>query len=246
MILIFLFILGTCLGSFLSALVWREMQGKINWLGRSHCPKCHKTLSASELIPILSFVFLGGCCSSCKKSISWQEPIIELVSGLLFLIVGLIHPTVDWLLLRDLIFTSFFILLFLIDARAGLLPYKFTLTAAVVALIFNASLYYPLTPFYLGPIICGGFFYFQHRLSHGCWVGGGDTGMGLFIGTALGLYYGISAIGLAYTIGAFYAVLLLTTKKATFKSQIPFGPFLAIGGWVILVWGEKISALLFP
>ncbi|MFH1253105.1 MAG: prepilin peptidase [Candidatus Uhrbacteria bacterium] len=244
MLLFFLFIIGTCFGSFLSATAWRT-KTKFHWPERSQCPHCHKILSAKELIPIFSFIFLHGQCLSCKKPISWQEPTVELISGLLFLTVGLIHPTIDWLLLRDLIFTGFFILLFLVDARTGLLPFKFTLTATIVALIFNSAFSFLLTPlnfpslpfisFYLGSITCGAFFYLQHLVSRGRWVGGGDTGMGLFLGAALGLWFGIWAIGLAYVIGAIYALFLLATKKATMKSQIPFGPFLAIAGWIILL-----------
>jgi prepilin signal peptidase PulO-like enzyme (type II secretory pathway) len=84
-------------------------------------------------------------------------------------------------------------------------------------------------------VVCGGVFMAQHLLSRGRWVGGGDVGMGVFLGAALGFQYGIWAIGLAYVIGAIFAIFLLATKKATTKSQIPFGPFLAIAGWIVLV-----------
>lgn len=238
----FLFAVGLCLGSFLSATARRTANKKINWLGRSRCPHCKKNLSIKELVPLFGFIFLKGRCLSCKKPISRQEPIVELISGFLFLIIGLIHPDFGWLLWRDLVFTGFFILLFLTDARTGTLPYKFTLPATAVAIIFNLTplQLYPLTTLLssclLGSILCGGFFYFQHLISRGRWVGGGDAGMGFFLGAALGLWPGILTIGLAYVLGAAYAIILLVGKRATIKSAIPFGPFLALAGWLILIF----------
>jgi len=240
MITFFLLILGLSFGSFISALAQQKDQTRNQWQRRSSCPYCGQKIMAKDLVPIVSFILLKGRCRQCRKPIGWHEPITELIVGFLFVLIGLAHQnTIDLFLFRDIIFTIFFALLFLIDLYHGLLPFKFTLAGTAMAIIFNMAIVSWDAPwhaptFVLGAVICGGFFYLQHLISHGRWVGGGDIGMGLFIGAALGLWPGIIALGLAYVIGAIISLILITTKKATIKSQIPFGPFLSIGGWVIM------------
>ena len=236
-LILILTLLGLCFGSFLSALVDRDGTNKSIWRGRSACVFCRKKIWLRDLLPVFNFFLLRGCCRFCKKPIGWKEPTIEIVSGLIFLAVGLVHHGIFGLeLVRDLIFSIFFILFFLIDWRLGLLPYRFTLIGTIVALMFNLGTQnFVQLQIIFGMIVCGGFFYLQHLVSRGRWVGGGDAGMGLYIGAVLGLTYGLWALGLAYIIGAFFALFLLATKKATMKSQIPFGPFLAIAGWIILL-----------
>lgn len=235
--LILLFIIGLGFGSFLSATASREGGGKSNWRGRSFCSHCKRKLTAADLIPLFSFIFLKGRCRTCHKPIGWREPIVELATGLTFLTIGVIHHgIVDLLLIRDLVLTIFLILLFLTDVYHGLLPHRFTVTATVAAIGFNLGIqnFVPLQ-MVSGMIICGGFFYFQYLISHGHWVGGGDIGLGVFIGAALGAWFGLWALGLAYVLGALVAIILLATKKMTLKSAMPFGPFLAVAGWVVLI-----------
>jgi len=238
MILFFLFIIGLCFGSFLSATASREGGKKSNWRGRSFCPHCHRKLTITDLIPVFSFIFLKGRCRACHKPIGWREPAVELATGLAFLTVGVIHHgTIDLLLARDLVLTIFLILLFLTDVYHGLLPHRFTAAGTIAAIVLNlwTQNFTPVQMIF-GMIICGGFFYLQHLISRGRWVGGGDIGMGLFLGAALGAWYGLWALGLAYVLGALAAVILLATKKMTLKSAMPFGPFLAIAGWVVLIF----------
>lgn len=234
---LFLLVIGVCFGSFLSALAQRTVTKTPNWRGRSACSHCHKKLLIFDLIPVLSFVFLKNRCRFCKKKIGWREPATELAAGLLFVLVGLAHGNqINGFLARDLILSAFLLSLFLTDVYAGRLPHRLTITAAVVALAFNFALagfsFQPL----LGALICGGFFYLQYLISRGAWIGGGDIGLGVFLGAALGVWYGLWALGLAYVLGALVAVVLLATKKITLKSTMPFGPFLAVAGWVILIF----------
>ncbi|KKT68136.1 MAG: Type 4 prepilin-like protein leader peptide-processing enzyme [Candidatus Uhrbacteria bacterium GW2011_GWE2_45_35] len=239
-----LFILGLCFGSFLSATASRAGGKKTNWCDRSACPNCQRKLTATDLVPVLSFVFLKGCCRTCHQPIGWREPIVELATALVFLTVGIIHHgAVDWFLIRDLILTFFLILLFLTDIYHGLLPHRFTATATVVTIglnlgvqMFGAQNFVPLPEMVLGMLVCGGFFYLQYLISRGRWVGGGDIGLGLFLGAALGWWYGLWTLGLAYILGAMVAIILLATKKMTVKSTIPFGPFLTIAGWLVLLF----------
>ncbi|MFA6132224.1 MAG: prepilin peptidase [Patescibacteria group bacterium] len=248
---LFLIIIGCCLGSFISALAQRTASGTSNWSGRSRCENCHKSLSFTDLIPIISFLFRNGRCRFCGSAIGWHEPATELITGFVFALVGLAHNNnVDILLIRDLIFSVFLILLFLTDVYAGLLPHRFTITAVIIALAFNFGMseetknilsFQPL----IGPAVCGGFFYLQYLISRGAWVGGGDIGMGAFLGAILGWQFGIFAIGLAYIIGATYAAVLLIKKEVGLSSRLPFGPFLAVAGWLVLIYGNTFLDLLF-
>src|SRR3990167_6665321 len=86
-ITLFLFVFGACIGSFLNALNYRVVKGK-SLLGRSFCPHCKKTLSAKELVPILSYLFQKGRCTKCKKPISPRYPLVELATAIGFVAVG--------------------------------------------------------------------------------------------------------------------------------------------------------------
>lgn len=237
MSLVLLFMLGLCFGSFLSAAASRTSDKISRWRGRSFCLSCGRKLRALELVPILNFIFLKGKCSTCRKPIGWREPLTELATGFTFLIIGLIHEgIISPLLIRDLMVTIFLILLFLTDLYHGILPHRFTCAATIAAIGLNlwTKDYSPLQWIW-GMVVCGGFFYLQYLISRGRWIGGGDIGLGIFIGAALGLWHGLWALALAYVWGALAAAVLLATKKITLKSTISLGPFLAAAGWIVLL-----------
>ncbi|PIY78427.1 MAG: prepilin peptidase, partial [Parcubacteria group bacterium CG_4_10_14_0_8_um_filter_35_7] len=87
MVIFFIFIFGLCIGSFLNAVIWRLHRKESFFKGRSYCPKCRHSLGARDLIPLLSFLLLKGKCRYCKEKISWQYPVVELATGLLFCLV---------------------------------------------------------------------------------------------------------------------------------------------------------------
>ena len=84
-IFIFVFVIGLTIGSFLNCLIWR-LHKKESMMGRSYCPKCHHKLAWYDNIPVFSFLVLGGKCRYCKKKISWQYPVVEFITGVLFVI----------------------------------------------------------------------------------------------------------------------------------------------------------------
>jgi len=87
-VLIFVFLFGLIIGSFLNCLIWR-LHKEEKMSGRSYCPKCEKIIAWHDNIPVLSFILLGGKCGHCGKPISWQYPIIELATGVLFVVAFL-------------------------------------------------------------------------------------------------------------------------------------------------------------
>lgn len=251
LIVIFTF-LGFFIGSFLLVVADRFGTDRSFASGRSVCEKCHVTLRAIDLLPVVSFVLLRGQCHGCHSKISWRYPAIECLTAILFglvawrytipilLPVGFLSTHLGVFLLRDLIFVSLLLILFLIDARDGILPDTFTLPGIVVITAINLYLGIPIAAILIGGFVIGGFFAFQFFVSKGTWVGDGDIRLGALLGAMFGLAQGLLALMIAYIIGALFAVMLISKKKVNMKSTLSFGPFLAIAGWVVLFFGSYL------
>ncbi len=258
MTILFIVILGLFIGSFLGVVVDRFGADRSFVTGRSFCDQCRTTLGFLDLIPVLSFLFSKGRCRHCKTKLSLRYPMIECTTALLFfatawrytqsmlLPIGFTSTHFGIFLLRDLLFVSLLIILFLIDARHGVLPDRFTLPGIVLLFGLNVWLGIPWQALLIGGLIVGGFFALQFIVSKGTWVGDGDIRLGFLLGVTLGLAQGILALMLAYVIGAAYALILLSKQKAGMKSTVSFGPFLAIGGWIVLIFGTYLSGKFFP
>lgn len=223
------------MGSFGNVLIYRVPEGKtIN--GRSMCPHCHRVLRAWELVPVLSFLVLGARCARCKIHISLQYPLVELFSALLFLLA---FRTAEFQVLPGLILGIAFWLLLIIsivDMRSLLIPDAFNLPfvgmAALYALITGQFSWWAVG-------ITVGFFGAQWVLSRGRALGSGDVI--LAVGTGLlqpDWPHALFALLLAYVLGSVVAVYLLVRSKTTFNSKLAFGPFIAIGAVLSVVFGQ--------
>jgi len=153
-------VLGAVFGSFFNCIICRsrytqivtqnnaEIIDKLSfWRGRSECPKCGHKLGFFDLIPVLSFIFLRGRCRYCKQKISWQYPIMELITAGLFIFTVWFHGVLSIagsqglvVVIRDLIFVSFLLLIFLFDFKYSLIPDRISIPAIVVAFGFNIFL----------------------------------------------------------------------------------------------------------
>ena len=238
---VFFFLLGTVLGSFGNVIALRVPEGR-SIGGRSGCPKCKRTLAPLELLPIASFLGLRGRCRGCHARISWQYPLVELASGLLFL----------WALWQDslaiapafLLGAALWLLLLiaLIDARTSLIPDALTLSLIGIATLHaSLTLSFPLTAIILG----GGVFALQWFFSRGRWVGSGDMLLGAGIGAlAATLPLTLVALFCAYIAGAAVAAYMLITKRRTLEGALPFAPFLAFGGFIAVCAGQALLQFL--
>lgn len=171
--------------------------------------------------------------------ILWQYPLVELATGILFLIFYLkFYP--DWMMIvRDWVFISFLIIIFVYDLRHMYILDRFTIPAMIVALILNLWMAPAFIPFMiLGAIIMGSFFYLQFVISKGTWVGGGDIRMGVLMGLMLGLNQGLVALFVAYLLGSIVGVILLASKRVSRKTPIAFGTFLAAATVLLLFFGN--------
>jgi len=227
---------GLILGSFLNALSFRYKSGKTMW-GRSACMTCNKELKAHDLIPVLSYLYLRGRCRMCKAKMSVQYPVVELIAALLTVLCYMV--TSDPVLFTlSLAFFQILLFICIYDLRHTIIPDAFAYAASGIALIFAlAKVNYSvalLDPYALiaGPLLAlpiAAIWY----LSRGKAMGLGDAKLFLAVGWFLGLFAGIAAFVFSFWIGAVVGVFLLLVSRGKrsrykMKSEIPFGPFIAL------------------
>ena len=259
---LFFFIFGTCWGSFTNVLIDRT-QKKRSIKGRSKCDFCGVVLKWFDNVPVLSFLFLGGHCRECKKKLSWQYPIVELSTGAVFLLTfkiiqqaGIfnVYSSGFWDVFSLVYYFGVVYLLWVIliwDLKYMIIP-DFIITVGVVLtfvykfyeiFIFKGSwlsIDFPLTDGLLGAVVLGGFFALMYWKSKGKWIGGGDVKLGFWLGLMAGIKMVYFLILFAYTSGALVAILLLIFKSKKMKSEIPFGPFLVLGSYLVIFYQEMI------
>ncbi|MBI4215617.1 MAG: prepilin peptidase, partial [Parcubacteria group bacterium] len=242
-----IFILGLIFGSFVNAAVYRVHHKLPIVLGRSMCPHCRHRLGFWDLIPLLSFLFLKGRCRYCRKKISIEYPLVELASGILFILAGASHlplEFIDWKIIltlaRDYSAVLIFLFIFLYDLKYYLILDLVTVPSFLFFLIVNLLLGVGWQDLLFGALIGGGFFALQFSISRGTWLGGGDIRMGAVMGALLGWKLVIAALIIAYWAGAAVGLTLVILKRKTMKEMIPFGTFLSAGALAALLYGEKI------
>lgn len=267
MIIAVLIILGLCFGSFVNALVWRlheqglsrkKRAGSDTELsitkGRSMCPHCRHTLAWYDLLPVFSWLSLGGKCRYCRKSIGWQYPIVELLTAGLFVASYVFWPEDLSSFASYLSFAIWlaaivgFMALVIYDLRWMLLPNKIifpliwlgAVSVTVRALVSDTPLQTALMA--LGGLaIAGGIFYVLFQVSNGAWIGGGDVKLGFAIGLLLGSpFLAFLMLFFASILGLLVAVPSVLVKKSKFRSKIPFGPFLITSTIIIMLFGQRI------
>ena len=210
---LFWFVIGITAGSVANAIIYRLPRGIVWHKGRSICPNCKHNLSFLDLIPVLSFIFLGAKCRYCKKPIPWRYFIVEMLSGLIFLNFGF------WIYVLDDVDNCFHGLGNHVGFR--LASYNlgdFSSTECGTSI--------------LGGLVGLGIIGIIWALTRGKAMGAGDIEIAAVLGLWLGFPKIITGLWFAFVIGGIYGAYLLLIKKAGMKSQIPFGPFLLIGGLI--------------
>ena len=250
----FVFIFGLLIGSFLNVVIFRVEKNE-HLGGRSYCPSCKKPLAWHDLVPVFSFLWLRGKCRNCKQKISWQYPIIEIVTGLLFLLIFNFQFSIFNTLFLFYV-AAVLIVIFVIDLKFYLIPDRVLLPAIVAAFFYrvlnfgnwdlfgNWSLVIGISPlafnFILASVIGSSFFLMIFLVSKGVWMGFGDVKLAIFLGLLVGFPGILLALFLAFLFGAIIGVIGMLAKKKGLKSELPFAPFLIIGTWVTLFFGEQI------
>ena len=257
MYLIPIFIFGALVGSFINVLALRYNTGETIIYGRSKCLSCNSNLRWFDLVPVLSFFFLKGRCRNCKNSISIQYPIVEIISGYLFLLL-FVSFAFDYSFTRGINLSQFFLyhIIFLTllvitiyDIRHKIIPnffvYFFILLSILLLVLSFLSKSFLLSKLDLlnifAPFLLFAFFAGLWLFSKGRWMGFGDAKLAFGIGAFLGLVYGISAIVLAFWLGTLWSLYLLVKSriskskknKINLHSEIPFAPFLILATAIV-------------
>ena len=238
------FILGTLFGSFANVCIYRLPQRLSIIFPGSYCPFCHETLRPWHNIPLLSYLLLGGQCARCKTAISPRYPLIELSNGLLYIFLyHHYHLSVQTVVFALL--TTSLLIVSCIDLAHTIIPDAITLPGIVVGL--GTSLW--LTPVglrnaILGVILGGGLFLLMAILSvvilkrEG--MGGWDIKLIAMLGAFLGWHAVLVTIFLAAVLGASVGLALILLRRKGRREPLPFGPFLALGALLAMVWGDAI------
>lgn len=238
--LLFIFIFGLIIGSFLNVCIYRIPAGKSIVAPPSSCGSCGTRLKPLDLFPVVSWIFLGGKCRYCGEPIAIRYPFVELMTGLLFSVVYWQHG-INWILLPYLTLTAVLIAITFIDLDYQIIPNKINLFALVGFLVFNIILgYINWTDSLLGALIGGGFLFLLVIISKGAAMGMGDVKLLAVLGLYLGWTSIILTLLLSFIIGGVFGVLLLVLKIKGRKDAIPFGPWIAIAAFITIVFGSNI------
>jgi len=237
---VLIFIFGLSVGSFLNVVIYRLKKGGPVIVGRSCCPYCRTVLKWYDLIPLVSFVLVSGKCRYCSKKISFQYPLVELATGLLFLIIFFFDfaqnkNSID--LVYYLIIVSSLIIVFVYDLKHYLIPDKIVFPAIGLAFIFRLFEGSVLDSLLAG-LSAGGFFLLLVLVSKGKWMGLGDVKLALLMGLILGWPGIFIALFLSFFSGAVVGLSLIALGKKKMKSEIPFGPFL-VGSTVFVIFTNQ-------
>lgn len=259
-------LLGLIIGSFLNVVIYRlpkmlerawqiqcadlkqqtlPVQSRFNlWTPRSACPHCSRPISALENIPLLSFLYLRGQCAGCGAHISVRYPLVEALSGILTAWVAW-HFGYGLTGLAAMIFIWVVIALTFIDLETQLLPDDLTLPLLWLGLLLNTNhVFAPLSDAIWGAV--SGYLllwsvYWLFKLSTGKeGMGYGDFKLLAAFGAWFGWQLLPLIILLSSLVGTIVGVMLIVFFRKNRNQPIPFGPYLAGGGFIALLWGQTL------
>ncbi len=250
--LVLLFLLGIAIGSFLNVLVLRVNTGE-NMRGRSRCFSCLKKLGWHDLVPILSYITIRGRCRYCKSKVSLQYPLVELVTGAIFVIIGVMMfgydmPVISYsqfaIYLLTVAFFSMLVAISAYDARHKIIPDQFSIALFAIAALFEMLVLYQVSgnirgefiPSALAALGAFGFFGGLWLVSGGRWMGFGDAKIAISIGLFLGYPAILYGLLFAFWSGALFGIFMLVWGAYSRKAEIPFAPFLAFGCFLAYIF----------
>ena len=232
-----IFIIGTLFGSFFTLAVYRIPLGKDIIHERSFCPNCNHKLGFFDLIPILSYIFLGGKCRYCKTKISAQYPVIEAVNGFGYVLIFIMNGFNFTGILYALCF-SMLTAITVIDWRTYEIPLGLNITILVLGAIHLALDYHNFLYYLIGMVSVSGFLLLLFIITGGRGIGGGDIKLMFAAGLLLGWKHIILALVIGCIIGS---IVHLTLMRIKGKGRVlAFGPYLSIGIFTVMLFGSQI------
>lgn len=244
---IFVFLLGSIVGSFMNVCIYRMPRKLSIVLPSSRCPSCNTPIKPWDNIPIVSYFFLGGRCRVCKSKISLIYPLVEFLNAVLYVFI-LWRFGFAWHTPLYFIFCSTLVVISFIDLEFQIIPDKITLPGIPIGIIVGSFLLpdpfmrytiLGLKASLLGFVIGGGVYYALALVSRGG-MGGGDIKMMAMVGALMGWKAVLLISFIGSFIGGLVGIFLMIFKGKGRKTKIPFGPFLALGSLITLFYGEEI------
>lgn len=233
------FIYGIVIGSFLNVCILRIPLKESIAKERSHCMNCGYQLAWYDLVPLFSYIFLGGKCRKCKSHISLQYPLVEALNGVLYVLIFLVNGwSIDSVIYCLL--TSALIVLSVIDFRTYEIPLGinlFILALGLIHLVFHLG---DWLEYGIGLLAVSGFLWLLYQLSGGTAIGGGDVKLMGAAGLLLGWKLSILAFFAGCIIGSVIHVARM--KISGEGHRLAMGPYLAAGIFIAALWGNQFLA----
>lgn len=241
---VFVFAFGTAIGSFLNVLIYRLPRRISIVAPHSFCPKCKKPIRWYENIPLVSYILLRGKCARCSKSISLRYPMVEALTGLLF-----IYAFYRYSLTAEFFFIAFFfsamIAISFIDFSFQVIPDAISLPGIFLGIIYMMTKDEFLIAL-VGMLFGGGLILLIRVIGGKVYkkevMGMGDVYLTAMIGVFVGFPFIIPAIFIAALVGAVLGIVFIISTHQSRESPIPFGPFLAIGGAAVIIFHPQVIA----
>ena len=243
-----IFALGMVIGSFLNVVALRTVSGKKFYHGRSECMHCQSTINWFDNIPIFSFLILKGKCRSCNQSISLQYPLVEFVTGVVFMLLFIQNIDLQHLVIF-LILSAILILISVIDIleKSIYQSHLYILFALVIVFRIFVEPIGSLTDLFYGPLAFGGFLAILR------WVGGkiykkeamgiGDVKLAVVLGFMLNLKLAVVALYTSFISASIVGVYLIASKRKS-ERILPFAPFLSFGAMMAHFYGLQIISFV--
>ncbi|HXK40750.1 MAG TPA: prepilin peptidase [Candidatus Paceibacterota bacterium] len=262
---ILIFLLGLVLGSFFNVIIFRfrrpaadvafalsrgDKRDDLNglqlrhWGGRSKCINCRSVIRWFDLVPVVSYFFLKGQCRECKSKISPLYPVVEISTAVILLLLFLNTPAVSYLTALNALIVLLLVLVVFLDICYFTIPDRILALLAIAAvglklLTGNADFPYLL----ISALGLTAFFAILFLVSKGRWIGLGDIKLIFLMGFLLGYPMGYVAIVSSVWLAAIFSVILLIQKKATAKTEIPFGSFLSVTTIIFIIFSNELQKI---
>ncbi|WP_434293756.1 prepilin peptidase [Clostridium botulinum] len=241
---IIVLILGLIIGSFLNVCIYRIPKGESIIFPPSYCEKCGVNIKIYNLIPVVSYIFLKGRCKCCKNKISLRCPLVELLTGILFL--SIYHLCgLNFSFMKYIIFVSFIIVIGFIDLDTTDVYSKITISAMIIGVIYilieKFYFGYGIKTYMYAVLLCTiaiGTIIFTTK-----GMGSGDLDIYIVVSLFLGLKITAMTLFFSFIFGALIGIFLIISKRKTKKDYMPFGPFIAMASIFSILFGDKVSLL---
>ena len=244
--IIYIFVIGLLLGSFFNVCIYRIPKGESIAFPPSHCTNCNTRLKSLDLVPVLSYIFLGRKCRYCGEKISSRYAIVELLTGLIYAALYIKYG-LTFEFLKFAVMVSFLIIIGLIDFDTTDVYSVTSWSGIACGILFAVAGYfmgYAFANLIYGALLSGGVITVIILLTKG--MGWGDVEICALAGVYLGFANSIVMLFFSFVLGGIIGIALIVTGKKSRKDYIPFGPYIALGAIIAALLGDIIIKWYMP